>query len=338
MTASTCVECGIKGKFIRLCPPCYLKHFTLLDSFKKIDLHLCALCGKLQEGNKWVKSGDLLKAKIARRVSSRAKLTPGVEDISIDVKTTIPDHTLNEGVNIVAEAIISVRGVPEDVGLPVFEEYEIPVPISYARCQPCRKEGTQYFEGVLQLRNPTYEAEHFIQARVQKEYGVSINNTELVKNGVDFYITSGKYLRTLAKQIHQRFGGEVKLSPQIYSKDRQTAKEIYRIMALCRLPLFAAKDIVDIEGSIVVISSVGGQKLTGLNIGKGKRIQVNYLGKQIHVLKSEMTQVSRIHPAVEVLDPETYQSIPVENKPSMDLEQGDSVRIVKHEERLYLIE
>jgi len=54
-----------------------------------------------------------------------------------------------------------------------------------------------YFEGILQLRNPNDEVISFINSQIKKRTGVFITKEQKGNNGIDFYITSQKYLQAL---------------------------------------------------------------------------------------------------------------------------------------------
>ena len=109
--------------------------------------------------------------------------------------------------------------------------------MSYTLCKKCGKFGTEYFEGILQLRNPDKEVIKFIRNQVKKQFdkGIFINKEVNTKNGIDFYLTSKRFLRTLGNKLNKQFKGELKISPQLFSRNKQTSKDIYRINVLFRL-------------------------------------------------------------------------------------------------------
>jgi NMD protein affecting ribosome stability and mRNA decay len=53
------------------------------------------------------------------------------------------------------------------------------------------------------------------------------------------------------------------------------------------------------------------------------------------VLKPVKTTVSKLEPQIEVLDPDTYQSVPVEN--SKKLKLGEKVKVVKDKGLFYVL-
>lgn len=94
-----------------------------------------------------------------------------------------------------------------------------------------------YFEGVLQLRNPSEEALRFIDNQITKEEGnVWVAKTEKHKTGIDLYVSSNKFLLNLGKKLKKSFkGGELVVTGRLHSRDRVTSKDKYRMTVLFRM-------------------------------------------------------------------------------------------------------
>ncbi len=92
----------------------------------------------------------------------------------------------------------------------------------------------EYFEAIIQLRPPTDEVFDFIMKQLKKREEVFISKIEEFKFGIDIYISSQKFARSLAKKIKDNFKGEMKISASIHSRDRQSSKERHRITVLYR--------------------------------------------------------------------------------------------------------
>jgi len=86
----------------------------------------------------------------------------------------------------------------------------------------------QYYEGILQLRNPNEEVINFIRNQVKKRKGVFIANEVSLKNGVDIYLSSNKFLLSLGRKLKKSFKGELKTSKRLHGQDRLTSKLLYR--------------------------------------------------------------------------------------------------------------
>ncbi len=137
-----------------------------------------------------------------------------------------------------------------------------------------KKFNPQYFEGVLQLRNPNKEVIRFIKNQLHKA-NEFIAKEKKIKDGYDYYISSQKFLRNLGKKIQQSFRGELKVNYRLYSRDRQTSKEIHRINVFFKVFKYNKGDIIDFRGDKLQIISVG-KDIFCKNIKSGEKIHLNF--------------------------------------------------------------
>lgn len=93
----------------------------------------------------------------------------------------------------------------------------------------------QYFEGILQLRNPNQEAVNFIKNQFKNNKKAWIAKEEKLKTGIDYYISSNRFLLSLGKKLKKSFKGELKLSRKLHTRNRITSKQVYRGTVLFRL-------------------------------------------------------------------------------------------------------
>jgi NMD protein affecting ribosome stability and mRNA decay len=78
-------------------------------------------------------------------------------------------------------------------------------------------------------------------------------------------------LRLLGKKLKKSFNGELKESEKLFSRNRQTQKNIYRLNVLFRLTNLKKGDIVEFRGRKVKIMSIG-SKVQAKEVETGKRI------------------------------------------------------------------
>ncbi len=96
--------------------------------------------------------------------------------------------------------------------------------------------ANEYFEGILQIRNPDDEVLRFIKNQFKKNPKEWIAKTvELKSGGIDYYVSSNKFLRELGRKLKKAFKGELKESKKFHSINRQTSKMVYRGTVLFRL-------------------------------------------------------------------------------------------------------
>ena len=130
-----------------------------------------------------------------------------------------------------------------------------------------------YFQGILQLRNVNDEAVSFVLNQIKKRENVHITKSVKFPDGIDFYITSQKFIRILGKKLKDRFGGELKISSKLHTKSRRTGKELYRINVLFKSAKFKRGDIVSVRGDKVRLIKVG-KRIFARELKTGKKVTI----------------------------------------------------------------
>lgn len=189
----------------------------------------------------------------------------------------------------------------------------------------------QYFQGILQLRNPITRGSDTKSHLKEVEEFIERNHTEIskkvkVRNGFDYYMKSNKFQRSLAKKLIKRFGGIVKESPKLFTRNNQTSKEVYRLNVLFRLLNFKKGDIIEINNKIIKVNNIG-KKVGGIDIKNNKKGLFKLEDKEYNIIDTLKTRVIKTNPQIEILD-EDYQPVKIENEKKVYL--NEKVEVVKH--------
>jgi len=115
----------------------------------------------------------------------------------------------------------------------------------------------QYFEGVLQLRNPTQEIIDFVATEIEKKDNVWIAKSIKLKNGIDLEMSSNKFLKEIGKKLNNKFTGVLKTSKKLFSRNRLTQKEVWRGCVLFKYLNIKKGDKIIYRGDQVEIVSIG---------------------------------------------------------------------------------
>ena len=129
-----------------------------------------------------------------------------------------------------------------------------------------------YYQGILQLRDVNGEILDFVSNQLQKRQDVAVTKTVKFPNGVDLYITSQKFIRILGKKLRDSFGGELKISSKLYTRNKQ-GRDLYRVNALFKPSKYKRGDIVAIRGDNVRLLSIG-KKIFARNLKTGKKVTI----------------------------------------------------------------
>jgi NMD protein affecting ribosome stability and mRNA decay len=314
--ARFCPKCGKSidnGTFCNDCKPRILDY--KLSSFK-----ICCVCSKLFTHGSWKDTKDL-QALIIKEIKSKIKQ----KDVEVKLVEDLPE--LKPGIQETLTAEVTKEGVV----------HEIPYKIEITYCNICAKKGTQYFEGILQIRGSNKERDKVINMELDREAknGNVANKTVNYPNGIDLYMTHRRSLPKLAQRIVESIGGLYTLNAKLFSVNHMTGKEIYRLNVLLELPEFDAGDVFLFKGKYVVIVSFG-KKITARNLLTNKKIMFPYVefkkikekdSESVKKLDTYKTTIIRLHPNQEVLHPENYQPVKVLNQID-DAKEDQKVKII----------
>ncbi len=129
-----------------------------------------------------------------------------------------------------------------------------------------------YFQGILQLRDVNEEIVSFVHNQMKKRGDVAVTKTVKFSNGFDLYITSQKFIRIIGKKLKESFGGELKVSAKLHTRNKQ-GKDLYRVNVFFKTLRHRKGDIVTIRGDKVRLLSIG-KKIFARNLNTGRRVTV----------------------------------------------------------------
>lgn len=316
-----------------ICPKC---------GVKSIGGHLCAGCaGKLQPQWK-VKRVRLSACSVCRRIHSRGiwRETHLADAIRDGVRKSLKGKKIRK-MNLSIDGLKFGPGLVHDLSVLVEirqgEIFEVPVSVSVTTCTACGREGGQYFEGVLQLRNATPEAIASLHHQVGalRERGVFINKEVKVKTGFDFYMTSQRHLQTIVRRLHKEFGGDLKVAEQLFTHDKQRSRDLYRVNAVLTLPTFSKGSIIVHDGRPIHITKVG-KVVSGVNLKTAKRVSIDSKKlRDVEVLQKIKSKVLTVYPNIKIMHPNTFDPIECIVSGSVSIDQ--SVEIVLFEGVAYVL-
>lgn len=131
---------------------------------------------------------------------------------------------------------------------------------------------TDYYQGILQLREVNNEIIDFAYAQIQKRDNVAVTRIVKYPNGIDMYITSQKFIRILGKKMKEIFGGELKTSSQLHTRSKH-GKDLFRVNVLFRLQKHKVGDIISIRGNRVRLLHIG-SKIFARDMKTGKKVTI----------------------------------------------------------------
>jgi len=271
--------------------------FEEIIEFKKLKpIMFCSSCKKINYKNKWVESEKKLFLDIIINSSNHLKSNAkGLRIIDVFREKN--------------KFVIIFSWKKED--------FVVEFPATAVLCKECFAKKSKAYSGILQIRNLNegdfQEVNDFILKTINEEKGI-VTKIERLKGGVDYYINPMKTLKKTGYEVVKRFGGIINFNEKLFTRDSLKSKDVYRVNILVRLPEFKIGDLISNENEIILITGHK-KRLSGINIINNKNIILDE--RKIKDFKKEEIKralVVKTYPRIEVLDPETFESIPIENQ------------------------
>lgn len=127
----------------------------------------------------------------------------------------------------------------------------------------------KYFEGTLQLRNCKDEVVDYVERHII-DAKVGVAKKTCYKNGFDYKLSSNKFLLKMNSELPKVFSGKCTLTRRIFTRDKLTSKDVYRLTLLFEQYAFKAGDVVEYKGEKVKILSTGA-RVTVRSIETGRK-------------------------------------------------------------------
>lgn len=333
-----------------VCEECFFAEFDLVDAPDRIEVPVCSGCGAVKRGKRWIDVGardytDVAIDELAETLAIHVDATEvswGIDPEQVD-ENTIRMHCVVTG---------TVRGQLRE------REFTVPVLISRGTCDRCGRIAGEDYAATVQVRarERTPESDEREESiGIAQDYVADRENagdrnafiTEIGEReeGVDIKVSTTQIGQAIADRITGRFGGRVDHSRTLVTEDGD-GEEVYRMAYAVRLPPFRPGDVIDLdkheEHDPVVVRSVWGNlKGTRLRTGEdyeadaedGDAPDATVIGSVEEATAATLVAIEDER-AVQVLDPETYETRTVRRPAGIDGDD-ETVDVLKTDGAVY---
>ena len=332
-----------------LCFECYFDDFSLVDAPDRIEVAVCATCGAVERGNRWVDVGARDYTDVAiDEVTEAIELHVAAEDFSWQVEPEqVDENTVR--MHCLLSAVVH--------GRPVEKQVTVPVKISRGTCQRCGRIAGDYYASTVQVRargrTPSdtevsraldIATEYVGEREAEGDREAFITDIDETSDGADVKLSTTQLGQAVADRIVRQFGGTVEESATLVTED-EDGDEVYRVTYAVHLPEFTPGDIIDPDdGGPVLVRSVRGN-LKGVRVTTGEPYEAAFedgiapdarrLGRREDAEETTLVTIEDAN-AVQVLDPETYESKTVSRPAYLDAD-ADTVPVLKSRAGLHVL-
>jgi len=354
-----CVECGkdvetddeLRGG---ICIDCFLERNQPMVVPDVVDLVRCPTCGASLRKSRWSAASDaegdedeVQQQDAADAAEEAVGVIDGARVRSMDV-TIRREARSAFSVNILAEVSI--------MGQEVTTEGHTRVRIRGELCPVCSRKAGQYFEALIQFRGVTNRpatdmelerARTYVLSEIERQSAtnrdVYLVREEQMHSGMDFYISTQTSAAQIARGLVGMFSARTTSSTKLTG--RKDGRDVVRVTHAVRLPELRRGDYALLKGQMYrVLSATAKEATVNPAAGEGKRRHLARGERQALVLVGDMDSpeegvvVSASGNEVQVLDPLTMRTVDLIVPAGFDLEGRESVRVVRWEDQLYLVE
>ena len=166
-----------------------------------------------------------------------------------------------------------------------------------------------------------------------------MNKVKGSSDSKDYFFANKNKINPVANKLIRNFGGFIDISPTLFSRNKQTSKDIYRLTVLVVLPSFDKNDVVEFEDKLLWIKSLD-KTIISVNLLTQKKFtfQLSSNNKDSFVkLKKHKSQIVTLHPTLTVINPLNFQSAKAVNVFDKELSIGKNVKVVVHNKVVYVL-
>jgi nonsense-mediated mRNA decay protein 3 len=340
---SFCVKCGkdIENTMNGLCTECFLDGRKLTSLPHHVDVNVCANCGDIGSGERWV-TKDIRDA-IADAAADALIAIKEAKIIGIEVSSSEQDPYTH---------VVAVKAALDIGGYVAEEGSSTIVRLKNTVCKRCSKQLGNYYESILQIRAGSKDAsqkilrealtrvENLVDAQSVTNRQIFISRTEEVQGGIDVYLSSISLGKTAAKDLSDAYCAETKEAFKLVGQ-ADDGQNMYRVNYLVRLPDFHVGDVILFEGrhfKLTRMSNSGAKVIDIMNFRERSVKRPDIPSFKVYERSEDMRKavvVNRGKGEIQVLDPSDYST--VEMSVPDDAEIGDTVRVVEIDDALYYV-
>lgn len=331
-----------------LCDDCYLAEFDLVDAPDRLQVQVCASCGAIKRGDRWVD------------VDARDYTDVAIEAVSEELSVHVDAEKVNWSIEPEQVDPTTIRVHATFTGevrqTPVEESVTVAVALSRGTCTRCGRIAGDYYASTLQVRaedrepttTETGRAEEIATAVIKEmtetgDRDAFVTEIADTDDGLNIKVSTTNIGKKIADRLIAEFGGTYDSSETLVTED-EDGNEVYRVTYAVRLPPFQPGDVIDPgddEGPVLVESVQGALK--GRRLSTGHRFESSLddlesatrLGTSDDATETTLVAIEDEH-AVQVLDPETAEATTIARPADLDPD-AETVRVLKHRNGLHVM-
>ena len=331
-----------------LCTDCYLDEYDLVDAPDRVEVQVCADCGAVERGDRWVDIGAQDYTDVAIDAVREAL---GVHVDASEVSWQVAPEQVDETtIRMHAQFTGRLRGRP------LAEEVLVPVKLGRGTCRRCGRIAGGSYASTVQVRadgrdpddHECDRAREFARELVAAHEAdgdreAFVTEIAPVPGGLDVRLSTTQLGEQLARRLVAEFGGSYTDHERLITED-EDGQPVYRVTYAVRLPPYRPGEVLDPgDGDGPVLVRGVDDRLTGVRLHTGDPYEAAFdeledatrLGARADAREATVVAVVDDH-AVQLLDPDTYETVTVARPPHVDAD-AETVPVVRGQEMVHIL-
>ncbi|HWQ67611.1 MAG TPA: 60S ribosomal export protein NMD3 [Methanospirillum sp.] len=337
-----CPKCGEPSEEGTLCEKCRAVDIGWFKCEPRVVITRCGGCGSLKTAAGWGDSERSREDLEYDAAGSAIQFYQEVRSPKIEVKL---EHISNNK----GFAYLDISG--NMFGDKVHDKCTVEIFWQNDSCDRCNRQHGNYYEGVVQVRADGRKASIEEQEEAQR-IAVSVetnmqaegNRLSFItrfdegREGLDIVIGSQAIGEQIARDLTRRLGGKFSTHPTLIGE--KMGQRLYRITYAVRLPRFRRGDIIAVRQAFGEVLHSEGKTINYLDLATGlpktipASLPIRHIG---HVRDAELFQVIYIDGSIIGVMNESGKTEEIHSPSWRHPSQGDTVRIVRDEDRVLIV-
>ena len=272
----------------------------LVTQAKELTIDFCPISQTYRYQKSWHKLGEdtlehLIKKQLVFQTFAEV----------LDITVFVSDEPL---VDTQAKIVVTANYESQEL----TQEYDYSYTVNFTEAPFVSKEkGGNYFQGILQIRNPSPELLEYVHNAITAKQGVFTSKTITVPNGLDLYLSDNTFIRSLALTIQKLYCVNVMFTSTLHSFDHQKSKELHRLTAMIYCFSCAKGDILEYKHQFYKVKQVQ-KKAHLINIFSDEQLKISAEESiEAVILKPREIEIVSNSGQLLVLHPVTLETVEV---------------------------
>lgn len=277
----SCPKCGkdqtktqpfVKG----FCAQCYFEQHPLIVLRRPPEAKVCPRCNAYYTSGRWIHQGSVSDADHVYNMVCDIldPLFDPSEPATFEVK--LADA---QGIPLSKTKKVDVDVTATIQTLNYREKQQLTLPLTPVLCGQCKQTAGGYFEATIQIRTASGKLSAAQGNQIAEFITDRLNDQDLPKStvkfaekrgGFDIKCISGRFCRSLAKNLATHFGLLLKVSSKVAGRTRN-GKTLTRETYALRFPPFEIRDVIEYMQQPFMITGLRNGRYTLTNLKSGQK-------------------------------------------------------------------